>query len=390
MDGLNKSIYEIGSDTAFSILARSNELISLGKPVINLGIGQPDFPTPPNIIEAARKSLKDGYHGYTPSSGIKELREAVSNFYANSHRDIKIDPNQILITPGAKAVIFYTLLMFGQPGTEVIIPDPGFIAYKSMVDYTGATAVSLPHRMENEFSFDADELLSLITPRTKLIIFNSPGNPTGGVVPEKQFKKLVAGLARHPNVFVLSDEIYDRMIFGNKEHISLLSYPEIKEQVILLNGWSKTYSMTGWRLGYGIYPKSIYSYAEKLAINCHSCVNVVSQYAGIEALNGTQKYVNEMIQEFQKRKNFIVKKLNKIENIECVDPGGAFYVFPRVKKNGLSSKNISKYLLEDYNLATVPGSSFGQNGEEFLRISYASSMENLDEACKILTKFMND
>tara|TARA_B100001027_G_C16255209_1_gene326526 strand:- start:701 stop:1873 length:1173 start_codon:yes stop_codon:yes gene_type:complete len=390
MDGLNKSIYEIGSDTAFSILARSNELISLGKPVINLGIGQPDFPTPPNIIEAARKSLKDGYHGYTPSSGIKELREAVSNFYANSHRDIKIDPNQILITPGAKAVIFYTLLMFGQPGTEVIIPDPGFIAYKSMVDYTGATAVSLPHRMENEFSFDADELLSLITPRTKLIIFNSPGNPTGGVVPEKQFKKLVAGLARHPNVFVLSDEIYDRMIFGNKEHISLLSYPEIKEQVILLNGWSKTYSMTGWRLGYGIYPKSIYSYAEKLAINCHSCVNVVSQYAGIEALNGTQKYVNEMIQEFQKRKNFIVKKLNKIENIECVDPGGAFYVFPRVKKNGLSSKNISKYLLEDYNLATVPGSSFGQNGEEFLRISYASSMENLDKACKILTKFMND
>ena len=390
MDGLNKSIYEIGSDTAFSILARSNELKSLGKPVINLGIGQPDFPTPPNIIEAARKSLKDGYHGYTPSSGIKELREAVSNFYANSHRDIKIDPNQILITPGAKAVIFYTLLMFGQPGTEVIIPDPGFIAYKSMVDYTGATAVSLPHRMENEFSFDADELLSLITPRTKLIIFNSPGNPTGGVVPEKQFKKLVAGLARHPNVFVLSDEIYDRMIFGNKEHISLLSYPEIKEQVILLNGWSKTYSMTGWRLGYGIYPKSIYSYAEKLAINCHSCVNVVSQYAGIEALNGTQKYVNEMIQEFQKRKNFIVKKLNKIENIECVDPGGAFYVFPRVKKNGLSSKNISKYLLEDYNLATVPGSSFGQNGEGFLRISYASSMENLDKACKILTKFMND
>ena len=220
MDGLNKSIYEIGSDTAFSILARSNELIRQGNPVINLGIGQPDFATPPNIIEAASKSLRDGYHGYTPSAGMIELREAVSNYYANSHPSIHIDPNQILITPGAKAIIFYTLLMFGQPGAEIIIPDPGFIAYKSMVDYTGATAVALPHRMENEFSFDADELLSLITPKTKLIIFNSPGNPTGGVVPEKEFKKLALGLAKYPNIFVLSDEIYDRMIFGNKKHIS--------------------------------------------------------------------------------------------------------------------------------------------------------------------------
>ncbi len=390
MDGLNKSIYEIGSDTAFSILARSNELISQGKNVLNLGIGQPDFPTPPNIIEAASKSLKDGYHGYTSSSGMIELREAVSNYYARYYSNIQVDPNQILITPGAKAVIFYTLLMFGQPGYEVIIPDPGFIAYKSMVDYTGAKAISLPHRMENDFSFDADELLSLITPRTKLIIFNSPGNPTGGVVPEIEFKKLVSGLAKHPNVFILSDEIYDRMIFGNKKHISLLSYPEIREQVILLNGWSKTYSMTGWRLGYGIYPKSIYSYAEKLAINCHSCVNVVSQYAGIEALNGSQKYVEKMIQEFQKRKDFIVKKLNEINNIECVDPGGAFYVFPRVRKDGFSSKDISQYLLEKYYLATVPGSSFGPNGEGFIRISYASSIKNLDRACELLAKFMSD
>ncbi len=390
MDGLNKSIYEIGSDTAFSILARSNELIRQGNPVINLGIGQPDFATPPNIIEAASKSLRDGYHGYTPSAGMIELREAVSNYYANSHPSIHIDPNQILITPGAKAIIFYTLLMFGQPGAEIIIPDPGFIAYKSMVDYTGATAVALPHRMENEFSFDADELLSLITPKTKLIIFNSPGNPTGGVVPEKEFKKLALGLAKYPNIFVLSDEIYDRMIFGNKKHISLLSYPEIKDQVILLNGWSKTYSMTGWRLGYGVYPKKIYPYAEKLAINCHSCVNVVSQYAGIEALNGTQDFVNQMIKEFEKRKNFLVKKLNEISNIECVDPGGAFYVFPKIQKDGLNSKEISKLLLEKFYLATVPGSSFGRYGQGFLRISYASSIENLSKACDLLTQFMND
>ncbi len=389
MDGLNKSIYEIGSDSAFSIMARSNQLIKEGKDVINLGIGQPDFPTPKNIVESAIKALRDGHHGYTSSNGILELREAIaSDFYKRNKVDI--DPNQILVTPGGKAVIFYTLLMFGQPEAEIIAPDPGFIAYRSMIDYTGAKTIPLPHRMENEFSFDADELLSLITDKTKLIILNSPANPTGGVVPVKELEKLANGLEKYPNLFILSDEIYSRILFDDHKHISLKSFPQITDRVIVLDGWSKTYAMTGWRLGYGVFPDSIFDYAEKLAINCHSCVNVASQYAGIEALNGSQKDVEKMIREFDKRRKFLVNELNLINNINCVMPGGAFYVFPKIEKNDLSSKNISNYLLENKYVATVPGSSFGENGEGFLRISYASNIENLKKSVIAIKEFINE
>lgn len=389
MDGLNKSIYEIGSDSAFSIMTRSNELIKEGKNVINLGIGQPDFPTPPNIVESAIKALKDGHHGYTSSNGILELREAIaSDFFKRNN--VNIDPSDILVAPGGKAIIFYTLLMFGQPGTEIITPDPGFIAYRSMIDYTGAKVVPLPHRMENNFSFDAEELLSLITNKTRLIILNSPANPTGGVVPYEELKKLADGLERFPNLFVLSDEIYSRILFDEHKHHSLKSFSQISDRVIVLDGWSKTYAMTGWRLGYGIFPKSIFDYAEKLAINCHSCVNSSSQYAGIEALNGSQKYVEDMIKEFNLRRMFLVEELNKIDEIKCVIPGGAFYVFPKISKNNFSSKEISNYLLEKKYVATVPGSSFGTNGEGFVRISYASNIDNLKKSIVLIKEFINE
>ena len=389
MDGLNKSIYEIGSDSAFSIMTRSNELIKEGKNVINLGIGQPDFPTPPNIVESAIKALKDGHHGYTSSNGILELREAIaSDFFKRNN--VNIDPSDILVAPGGKAIIFYTLLMFGQPGTEIITPDPGFIAYRSMIDYTGAKVVPLPHRMENNFSFDAEELLSLITNKTRLIILNSPANPTGGVVPYEELKKLADGLERFPNLFVLSDEIYSRILFDEHKHHSLKSFSQISDRVIVLDGWSKTYAMTGWRLGYGIFPKSIFDYAEKLAINCHSCVNSSSQYAGIEALNGSQKYVEDMIKEFNLRRMFLVEELNKIDEIKCVTPGGAFYVFPKISKNNFSSKEISNYLLEKKYVATVPGSSFGTNGEGFVRISYASNIDNLKKSIVLIKEFINE
>ncbi len=387
MDGLNKSMYEIGSDSAFSILARSQELKKIGKNVINLGIGQPDFPTPKNIVNAAIKALKDGHHGYTSSNGILELREAITEDFFNRN-NVKIDPNNILITPGGKSIIFYTLLMFGQPGSEIISPDPGFIAYKSMIDYTGATFIPLPHRMENNFSFDAEELLSLVNDKTKLIILNSPANPTGGVVPEKELSKLSEGLLKYPKVFVLSDEIYSRILFDNHRHHSLLKYKELRERVIVLDGWSKTYSMTGWRLGYGIFPRNIFDYAEKLAINCHSCVNSASQFAGIEALKGSQKKVDEMVKIFQERRNFLVNELNKLKNVNCKVPGGAFYVFPKVSKDNMNSSEISNYLLEKKFIATVPGSSFGSNGEGFLRISYANTIENLKIFVKCLKDFI--
>ena len=389
MDGLNKSMYDIGSDSAFAILARSQELEKKGNSVINLGIGQPDFPTPQNVVEAAIKALKDGHHGYTASNGIKELRLAVADdFYKRNN--VEIDPDNVLITPGGKSIIFYTLLMFGEPGAEIITPDPGFIAYKSMIDYTGAKAVSLPHRMENDFSFDADELISLINDKTKLVILNSPANPTGGVVSEVELIKLAEGLLKFPKVHILSDEIYSRILFDNHKHISPLKFKEIRDRVIVLDGWSKTYSMTGWRLGYGIYPKEIFGYAEKLAINSHSCVNSASQFAGIEALEGDQKPVNDMIIEFNKRRNFLVRELNKIENIQCKQPGGAFYVFPKIKKGNMNSVEISKYLLEKKFIATVPGSSFGKNGEGFLRVSYASNFENLERFIICLKDFMNE
>ena len=389
MDGLNKFIYEIGSDSAFSILARSNELLKQGKKVINLGIGQPDFPTAPNIVESAVKALRDGNHGYSSSNGILELREAVANDFQNRN-NVKVDPNDILVTPGGKAIIFYTLLIFGQPNVEIITPDPGFIAYRSMIDYMGAKAVALPHRMENNFSFDAEELLSLINEKTRLIILNSPANPTGGVVPVAELEKLAKGLQKFPNVFILSDEIYSRILFDGHSHASLMSFPEVRDRVIVLDGWSKTYAMTGWRLGYGIFPKKIFKFAEKLAINCHSCISIPTQIAGIEALKGSQKSVNEMVKEFQNRRNFLVDQLNLIDNIQCKKPGGAFYVFPKILINNKTSKEISNYLLEKKFVATVPGSSFGDNGEGFLRVSYASKIENLKKFIELLKEFMNE
>ena len=389
MDGLNKFIYEIGSDSAFAILSRSNELLKQGKDVINLGIGQPDFPTSDHIVESAIKSLRDGHHGYSSSSGILELREAVAEDFFKRN-NVNVDPDNILITPGGKAIIFYALQIFGQPGVEIITPDPGFIAYRSMIDYMGAKAVALPHRMENEFSFDADELLSLINENTRLIILNSPANPTGGVVPYAELKKLAEGLDKFPNVFILSDEIYSRILFDNNNHVSLKSFPEISDRVIVLDGWSKTYAMTGWRLGYGIFPEKIFTYADKLAINCHSCISIPYQHAGITALKGPQDSVNNMIIEFEKRRDFLVKELNHMKNISCVNPGGAFYVFPKISKNNLSSKEISNYLLEKKYVATVPGSSFGNNGESFLRISYASKMESLQKFINLLKEFINE
>src|SRR5829696_6072829 len=284
------AFYRIGEENAFAVLARATELASKGRDIINLGIGQPDFPTPPHIVEAAVKALRDGHHGYTPATGILPLREAVA---ADLHRrfSVKVSPDSVMILPGGKVTMFAAILMFGEPGAEILYPDPGFPIYRSMIEFTGAKPVPVPIREENGFAFSAEETLSLITPRTRLLILNSPANPTGGVTPKAEIERLVAGLERHPNVAVMSDEIYDHMVYDGETHVCLLTYPSIRDRVILLNGWSKTYAMTGWRLGYAVWPGKLYDYARKLAVNLHSCVNASAQFAGLAALQGPQDEV---------------------------------------------------------------------------------------------------
>src|SRR6478609_7593328 len=301
----------IGEENAFAVLARATELQRQGKDIINLGIGQPDFRTPEHIVEAAIKALRDGHHGYTPATGIKPLREAVA---ADLHKrfGVDVDPDLVLVVPGGKVTMFMAILMFSEPGAEILYPDPGFPIYRSMIEFTGAKPVPVPIREENGFAFSADETLKLITPRTRLLILNSPANPTGGVTGKAEVDKLVAGLDKWPNVAVMSDEIYDHMTYDGERHVCLLTYPSIHDRLILLNGWSKTYAMTGWRLGYAVWPGKLYDYARKLAVNLHSCVNASAQFAGLAALTGPQDAVTAMIAEFDKRRKVVVAGLNKL------------------------------------------------------------------------------
>jgi len=369
----------LGTETAFEVLARAKALEAEGRSIINLGIGQPDFPTPAHIVEAGRKALADGHHGYTPANGILALREAVA---ADLHRRYKVEvwPAQILCVPGGKVTMFFAIMIFGEPGAEILYPNPGFPIYESVIRFSGATPVPIELHESKGFSFSAEEVLAKITPRTRLLIINSPANPTGGVVPRAEFDKLVEGLRRHPHVAVMSDEIYSEMVYDGAEHVSLLTYPELRDRLILLDGWSKTYAMTGWRLGFGVWPKEIFAHAERLAINCHSCVNAATQYAGIAALTGPQEPVRQMVQAFAERRKYIVKALNEIPGFGCVNPGGAFYAFPNVGRTGLDARALQNVLLEEAGVATLAGTSFGRFGEGYLRFSYAASMTALQEA----------
>ncbi len=369
----------LGTESAFEVLARAAKLEADGKDIINLGIGQPDFKTPDHVVEAAVKALRDGHHGYTPANGILPLREAVASDFERRN-GVVIDPDNIVVQPGGKVTMFFAILMFGEPGAEIIFPDPGFPIYRSVIDFSGAKAVPMPLREENEFSFSAEEVLSLITPKTRLMILNSPANPTGGVLQTDEIDKLVKGLQEHPQVVILSDEIYSQMLYDGRRHVSLMSYESIRDRVILLDGWSKTYAMTGWRLGYAVWPKSLAEPATRLAINCHSCVNAPTQYAGIAALNGPQDAVRKMTEAFDERRKIIVKELNTIPGFRCLNPGGAFYTFPNIADTGMTARQAQDGLLEEVGVATVAGTSFGEYGEGFLRFSYANSIENIQEA----------
>jgi len=377
----------IGEENAFAVLARANALAAQGRDIINLGIGQPDFRTPEFIVEAAVKALRDGHHGYTPATGIPPLREAVA---ADLHKRFKVEvsPDSVMIMPGGKPTMFMSILMFGEPGAEIMYPDPGFPIYRSMIEFTGAKPVPVPIREENGFAFSAEETLKLITPRTRLLILNSPANPTGGVTPKAEVDKLVAGLAKWPDVAVMSDEIYDHMVYDGETHVCLLTYPQIRDRLILLNGWSKTYAMTGWRLGYAVWPGKLYDYARKLAVNLHSCVNASAQYAGLAALKGPQDEVWKMVAEFDKRRKVVVEGLNKLPGVSCATPKGAFYAFPNIKRTGWLAKPLASALLEDGGVAIIGGPDFGILGEGYVRLSYANSTANILKALTRMGDFL--
>jgi aspartate aminotransferase len=376
---LADSLNRLGTETAFEVLARAGELAAQGKDIINLGIGQPDFKTPGHIVDAAIKALRDGHHGYTAANGILPLREAVVKDLHRRH-GVTVNPGNVVIMPGGKPTMFFAILMFGTPQTEIMYPDPGFPIYRSMIQYTGAKAVPIALRMENEFAFSADEVLAGITPKTSLIILNSPGNPTGGAVPEAEIKKLVAGLAKHPHVTILWDEIYSQMLYDGREHVSLLKFPEIRDRLIVLDGWSKTYAMTGWRLGFSVWPDTLVAHVGRLCVNSHSCVNAPTQYAGIAALEGPQDAVHAMVKAFDERRRVIVPMLNQLPGFKCVNPGGAFYAFPNISGTGMTAKELQNKMLETAGVATVAGTSFGIHGEGFIRFSYANSTENIKKA----------
>ena len=376
---LAERMNHLGTETAFEVLARANALEAEGRQIINLGIGQPDFKTPGHIVEAAIKALKDGHHGYTPASGIPSLRQAISDDLENRH-GVEIEPNRILAVPGGKVTMFLAMMLYGEAGCEILYPNPGFPIYESTIRFSGAKPVPIPLREENGFAFSAEEVLSKINEKTRLIILNSPANPTGGVVPRVEFDSLIQGLERWPNVAIMSDEIYGQMLYDNQEHISLLKYAEISDRLILLDGWSKTYAMTGWRLGYSVWPKTVVSHAEKLCVNIHSCVNASAQFAGIAALKGDQSPVQKMVSAFDERRAVIVDQLNQLPGFNCIQPGGAFYTFPNIKETGMTSDELQKKLLEEAGVAVISGTSFGEYGEGYLRFSYANSTDNILKA----------
>ena len=383
----------IGEENAFAVLARATALAQSGKDIINLGIGQPDFRTPEHIVEAAIKALRDGHHGYTPATGLLATREAVAR-RTLATTGVEISPDNVMILPGGKPTMFAAILMFGEPGVDILYPDPGFPIYRSMIEFTGARPVPVPIREENGFAFSAEETLELITPATRLLILNSPANPTGGVTPRAEVEKLVKGLEAHPQVAVLSDEIYDVMTYDGEEHTSLLRFPEIRERLIVLNGWSKTWAMTGWRMGWSIWPNSdagahLYDKVRKLAVNCWSCVNAPSQFAGIAAIDGPQDEVEKMMKAFDRRRKVVVEGLNSLPGVSCVTPKGAFYAFPNIKETGWQAKKLANALLDEAGIALIGGPDFGVLGEGYLRLSYANSEENILRALERMQDFLS-
>ncbi len=367
----------LGTETAFEVLVRAKALEAEGRDVVHLEIGEPDFDTPAAIVEAGREALSEGWHHYGPAAGLPELRQAIAD-RMNRTRGTDYRPEQVVVTPGGKPIMFFVILALLEAGDEAIYPDPGFPIYRSMIDFVGARAVPIPLREEREFRLDVAELASLVTPRTRLLIINSPANPTGGVL-DRGDLEAIAALAVEHDLVVLADEIYGEMLYEG-EHVSIATMPGMAERTIILDGFSKTYAMTGWRLGYGLMPTELATQVAKLMVNSVSCTAVAIQRAGLAALTGPQDEARAMVAAFRRRRDLIVAGLNAIPGISCLSPKGAFYVFPNITGTGSSSKEFADRLLDVHGVAALSGTAFGDQGEGYLRLSYANSEENLQKA----------
>jgi aspartate/methionine/tyrosine aminotransferase len=374
----------LGTETAFEVLAKAKALERQGKDIVHLEIGEPDFDTPKNIKDAAIKALNSGYTHYTPSAGMPELRQAIAD-YISKTRKLDVKPEEVVVTPGGKPVMFFSILALVNPGDEVMYPNPGFPIYESMINFVGAKPVPIQLKEENEFGLDTEYVKKMITKKTKMIILNSPENPTGGIVTREQLKVVADSISGRNDVFVLSDEIYSRIIYEGK-HESITQFPGMKDKTILLDGFSKTYAMTGWRLGYGVMRKDLAEKVAQLMTNSNSCTCAFTQLAGVEALTGPQKESERMDEEFRKRREVIVPGLNNIEGITCKKPHGAFYVFPNITGTGMDSRTLQDYLLNNAGVAALAGTSFGKYGEGYLRLSFANSIENIKKALERIAK----
>ena len=377
----------MGTESAFVVLAKAKKLEAEGKEIINLGIGQPDFRTPQHIVEAGKQALEAGHHGYTAANGMIELRTSVCK-HVHKMYGATIDPSRVLITPGGKPTMYFAIMLFGEPGSEIIYPEPGFPIYESMINYSGAKAVPMYLSDKNNFSFNCKEVLSLINDKTRLLILNNPQNPTGGLIPKEQINELAEGLKKFPHVAVLSDEIYSRQIYDNKKMPSFFNYPELYDRLIVLDGWSKTYAMTGWRLGWSVWPEQFIELVTRMAINSYSCVSAANQVAAIAALEGPHDFLEDMMKQFTRRRKLIVDGLNSIPGITCNNPGGAFYVFPNVSGTGMTGEKFAEKCLYEAGVAIVPGTSFGKSAKDFVRFSFANSYENIEKALEKIKKIL--
>ncbi len=385
---LAKNIQRLGTESAFKILADAKKLEAEGKKIIHLSLGQPDFKSPKHVIDATKKALDDGHHGYVLPNGIIECRQAVTRKIKKLY-NADIDPERVIIMPGAKPTMYYAITLFGEPGAEIIYPDPGFPIYESMINYTGAKPVTINMLENKDFSINPEKILSLINENTRLIILNNPNNPTGAFTDKNKIDKLAEGLKKFPNVAILSDEIYSRQIFDEKKMPTFFNYPHLYDRLIVLDGWSKAYSMTGWRLGWSVWPEKLIEPVIKFCVNNHSCVNAAIQYGAIAALDGPDDPINLMMEKFSKRRKLIFDGLNDINGIECVMPGGGFYAFPKVIETGMNGKDFAKKCLHEAGVAIVPGTAFGKKAVNYVRFSFAASQDNISRALENIKKMLS-